>query len=367
MKISQAKSILWAASIANDSVLFEGLHGIGKSEVAAQFCKENDFNFEPLFLSTQEVGDLIGIPKTVEIDGELITTWSKPIWLQRIEKFAAQGIPSLLFLDELNRAPIDVRQSALPLVLEGKLHEHSLPIINGKKTLIAGAVNPTDDYQVDELDPALLDRFLCVYLEVDPKGWLAWALENKKNPIICDWISENPLKLHWTPKDGGIGSTPRSLTKLGDYLDNADKIPDEIILEAILGKLGSKIGSQFHSFYINHNNVVKMEDIEKIVHDNKSKTDNIEEIGDLVTALMEKTEAIQKSVMCDQMADKYIKQDDILPFLVYLYSLEVEICTAFLHKLHADNDPGYKKIARIDGELNDKKLFGRILDASERQ
>lgn len=366
MNISDSKLILAAARVADDCVIMEGVHGIGKSEVVADFATTEGLHIEPLFLSNQEVGDLIGNPKTVERDGVTITTWSIPAWLHRMNKKAEQGIPTVLFLDELNRAPLDVRQSALQLILERKIHEHSLPVVNGERTMVVAAINPADDYQVDELDPALIDRFLYINVECDPKSWLVWARGKKVNSVIRDFISEHPDRLHWTPKDGGIGATPRSWAKLGKYLDNAKLINEDILFQVMKGKIGTEIGAQFYTFYKNYVDVVKMEDIEKVVADNKDSVQKIEELALLITNLMEKTEAIQKTEMAHQMADKYMSKKDILPFLAYMYSLEVEICVAFLKGFKKDEPAKYNKLAKVDGELNNKELFKRIVVAADK-
>lgn len=366
MNISDAKDILGAARIADDCVIMEGLHGIGKSEIVVQFGESEGLHVEPLFLSNQEVGDLIGNPKTIEKDGVTITTWSIPAWLHRMNKKAEQGILSVLFLDELNRAPLDVRQSALQLILERKIHEHSLPVVNGERTMVVAAINPADDYQVDELDPALIDRFLYISVECDTQSWLTWARKTKVNQVVRDYISEHPDRLHWTPADGGIGATPRSWAKLGKYLDNAKKFPEEILFQVMKGKIGTEIGSQFYSFYKNYVDVVKMETIEKLVQDNKDSVENIEELAAMISELMKKTEAIQKSEMASQMAEKYMTKKDILPFLAYLYSLEVEICVAFLKSYRKDEPAKYKIIAKVDNELNNKELFKRIVVAADK-
>lgn len=366
MDIQNAKEIIKAAAIADDTVIMEGLHGIGKSNIVKQFAKENGYHLEELFLSHQEVGDLIGIPKTIEDANTTVTTWSVPIWLQRSYKAAAQGIPTILFLDELNRAPIDVRQSALQLVLERQIHEHSLPIVNGQRTLVVAAINPADDYQVDELDPALLDRFLYIEVEADSKAWLKWARESGVNQVVRDFITEFPDRIHWTPADGGIGCTPRSWAKLGDFMDNVDKIPQDILFQVMKGKIGTEIGSQFYSFYQNYSNVVKMEDIEKIVEDNYESVDNIEELADLITARIEHAEAIHKTELAHQLAKKYMPKKDIVPFLAYLYALEIEICVAFLKGYKKDDPKNYKKLAMVDTELNDKMLFKRIVKAADK-
>lgn len=367
MDIQSTKEIIKAAALADDTVIMEGPHGIGKSNIVKQFANEQEYHLEELFLSHQEVGDLIGIPHTIDRNGLTITTWSMPIWLQRMHEAASKGKHSVLFLDELNRAPIDVRQSALQLVLERQIHEHFLPVVNGVRTLVVAAINPADQYQVDELDPALLDRFLHVYVEADAKAFLKWGRKNNVNQIVLDFIGEFPDRLHWTPTDGGIGATPRSWTKLGDFMDNVDKISEDILFQVMKGKVGTEIASQFYSFYKNYVDVVKAEDIEAIVNDNKDTTASIEELSELIADRMSKTEAIRKTEMARQLAQRNMKKDDILPFLAYMYSLEIEICVAFLKSYRKDEPEMYKKLAAVDTELNDKRLFKRIVQASEKE
>jgi hypothetical protein len=365
MDIQTAKLVIKAAADADDTVIMEGLHGIGKSNIVKQFADEYDYHLEELFLSHQEVGDLIGIPHTIKNDDVTITTWSAPIWFQRIKNAAMNGKKTILFLDELNRAPIDVRQSALQLVLERKIHEHILPVVNGQRTMIVAAINPADEYQVDELDPALLDRFLHISVEADVGAWLKWARKEGVNQIVCDFIAEHPNRIHWTPADGGIGATPRSWAKLADFMDNIDSIPDEIIFQIMKGKVGVELGSQFYSFFKNYVDVVKVSDIEKIVADNSDITD-VEEIAEIIAKRIEKTEAIHKSELCAQLADKYMKEENIIPFWAYLYALPIEICVAFLKSYRKDNLKYYKKLAAVDAELNGKQLFKRIVIAADK-
>lgn len=367
MDIQSAKQVIRAAAIADDTVIMEGLHGIGKSNIVKQFANEEDYHLEELFLSHQEVGDLIGIPHTIEKEGTTITTWSLPIWLQRMNIAASQGKKCILFLDELNRAPIDVRQSALQLVLERQIHEHKLPSVNGDRTLVVAAINPADDYQVDELDPALLDRFLHIHVEADASAWLEWARKSKVNGIVRDFIGEYPDRLHWSPADGTIGATPRSWAKLGDFMDNIEHIKEDVLFQIIKGKIGTEIASQFYMFFKNYVNVVKMSDIEKIVNDNVDNFDNIEDLADLIADKISSAEAIQKTELAHQLADKYIKEKDIMPFLAYLYALEVEIVVAFLKGYRKDDPEAYKKLATIDNEINNKQLFKRVVKASDKE
>lgn len=367
MNIQTARDIIAAAALADDTVIMEGVHGIGKSQIVKQFAKEEGYHLEELYLSHQEVGDLIGIPHTIVQDGVTITTWSVPIWLHRMNHTAQQGKKCILFLDELNRAPIDVRQSALQLVLERQIHEHFLPITNGVRTLVVAAVNPADQYQVDELDPALLDRFLHILVEPDPKAWLNWARKTNVNTIVRDFIAEYPDRIHWNAPDGGIGATPRSWTKLGDFMDRVEHIKEEILFQIMKGKVGTELASQFYTFFKNYVDIVKMKDIEDIIEKNKDNVATVEELADLIRDKIKKTEAIQKSELAHQLRDKYTNGKDILPLLAYLYALDIEICVAFLKGFRKDDPNGYKKLVALDTELNNKVLFKRIVQAADKE
>jgi MoxR-like ATPase len=84
MKISEVKPLITQVQQANDSMLMTGVHGIGKSEVVEEWAKENDVHLEILFLSNQEVGDLVGVPHNETIDGLVVEKWSVPSWMQRL-------------------------------------------------------------------------------------------------------------------------------------------------------------------------------------------------------------------------------------------------------------------------------------------
>ncbi len=84
MNIQTAKLVIEASALANDTVIMEGLHGIGKSNIVQQYARENDGHIEELFLSMMDVGDLMGMPRTKQVGNTTITTWAEPDWFQRI-------------------------------------------------------------------------------------------------------------------------------------------------------------------------------------------------------------------------------------------------------------------------------------------
>jgi len=362
MKISKIKPILAAAHEADDSVLMEGLHGIGKSEIVKQYCDENGYHYTALFLSHQEVGDLIGIPVTEVINDESVTLWSKPIWLQRMEEAAANGKKCVLLLDELNRAQTDVLNSALQLVLERQIHEHVLPEVNGYRTQIIACTNPDgEDYQVQTLDPALINRFLKIDVEVDEEAWLKWAKENNVNNIVRAFIVDNMTKLHYISEDE-IGATPRSWTKLGKFMDLVQQgnLEDEFILDIMRGKIGSALASQFYVFFKNFKDNISIEDIEDMTKKIFMETGDIEKTGEIINEKLDNMESITKLEHVNTLFEKNIdiindsttSLEDLVPLFALLYSFEIETLTSFLKDKKANDKVGFYNLMKKDKNKN---------------
>lgn len=364
MNISSAKRKLKYAMLNEDSVLLSSKHGIGKSAIVLQFCKENKYHFEPLFLSHQEVGDLIGIPKTKILDGETITYWTKPEWFKRIEIAAKNGIKSVLFLDELNRSQQDVLQSALQLVLDGQIHDHKLPV-GDLRTFIVSAINPSDEYQTSELDPALLDRFLKLKIEVDVNSWLEWSKSENINTLVINFIKQNNEFLHWTPRQvddefDSCGSSPRSWDKLSGYINLyiSGVLPEEDLFDIIKGKIGKHIGYIFFSF-VNSDNNINTNNIIKLINQlRKFKATDIE-YSNGVREFIKDIEGIQKLQLAEQILKLSINNNNYKYILIYLYALDIEYLIPILKTLKDENINAYKKLTESD-YINNKELFKKV-------
>ena len=430
MNIQTAKKVIEAANIANHTVIISGAHGLGKSSAVKQFAKENGLHCQELFLSHMEPGDVLGMPRTVEIGGIPTTTWSAPDWINNIinkafpyevkledlvfgdeafKKFVVnsssierlhhaipratlnslycdfynlpQGelylttnqtnitykhaVSTVLFMDELNRAQIDVRQGCLQLVLEKELHCHKLPYINGKQTQIVAAINPAGDYQTDELDPALLDRFVFIEVEADAKIWLEYARARNLNDIVRAYIAEHPKDIFTYSSAGkeALGATPRSWEKLADFMNVIDKIQPEIQFDIFKGIVGTATASKFLQFFNNYSKVIKLADVEKAITKSKKKDPSLSYVSTEIAKLLEKQEAIQKMEMAEQFYAKYVNKTDdaAYPLLAYLYSMDIELLAAFLKQQKANDMTNFNKLAKLD-EPNGKELFKKVVN-----
>lgn len=367
MNIQFCKALFPFACKNDDSVLISSKHGIGKSSVVEQFTIEEKYHFEPLFLSTQEVGDLIGLPKNKDVDGETVTYWTKPEWLNRILDAESRGIKSVLFLDELNRSHPDVLQSILQLVLDGRIHDHSLP--KGElKTFIISAINPSSDYQTLELDPALLDRFLKVNVEVDAKIWLTWAISANVNSNITNFISANPEYIHFTPEYDNsssefdrCGSSPRSLSKLSMYIDMYENnlISNEQLLTLIVGKIGKVVGYSLYSYIMDSTQIECSNVIDLMKQLEVHQTTHIV-YSNQVRKFMDDVESFTKIHIGEQLLTMCQDGLDYKYLLIYLYSLDVEILVPQLKHIKEKFHTVYEKLAKLD-TVNDKQLFKKIV------
>ena len=281
-----------------------------------------------------------------------------------------KGQQSVLFLDEINRSATDVRNACMQLILERELNDHILPTVNNVQTQIVAAINPADKYQVDELDDALLDRFLHITVDPDAKSWLTWAKSANVNEVVRDYLTENPKKIHFMPQDGGIGATPRSWTKLAAFVDRMKDIPQEIHYDILKGKVGSALGSEFLSYYNTYSKALKMEDIVKTIAKAKKKDDKLESVGKAVNEMIKPLEPLQKSEMASKFMDKYIdksKAADAYPLMAYLYGLDLELRIAFIKSVKESDAKHYKQLATFDGELNDKQLFKSLVQSAYKE
>ena len=156
-------------------VLIRGRHGIGKSTVVYLLADQLDLTIIERRASQMTEGDLLGLPK---VDGDC-TTWLAPEWLRE-----CCDHPRVLFLDEVDRATMEVRQGIFELCDSRKIAGHTLH----PDTLIFAAVNGGKhgaQYQVGEMDPAELDRYTVFDIEPTTEDWLEWAITTIMNPTRC--------------------------------------------------------------------------------------------------------------------------------------------------------------------------------------
>ena len=223
---------------ADQNLMLVGNHGIGKSEILTEYFSGKGMKVVPLFLGQMsDPGDLIGIPNRNDTTGK--TEFMPPYW------FPLDGKPIVLFLDELNRARPEVLQTIMDLALNRTLAGRKLP--DGSR--IISAVNAGDQYQLTDLDPALVSRFNVVTFRPTVQEWLLWAEKVGVDARVRDFIRENPMWLDKNPDakegaDTGLDKTPdrRGWKRVSDILKTAGDI-SPIVTKAIAAIVGPKAAS----------------------------------------------------------------------------------------------------------------------------
>jgi hypothetical protein len=355
------------------SVLMGGNHGIGKSAVVKYFSQQimpglvkELFNEEPeevgfvdIRLSQNDVGDLKGIP--YRINGT--TFFAPPNWFPvhpedsaRMTKWldsVDETFNSLsdqkygvLFLDELNRASREVLQCAFELVLDRRLNGIRIP----DTWLVVAAINDNQEiYQVEQMDPALANRFHNIQFRPSAEDWFEWARPEvdagRMHGAVLDYLVSHDTKLD--PSDEEIFKaseaddtsvalfTRRSWTDFARFLqkwkewkgsDLTDlSTPDEerYLADSATGYLGSSQAVAFIGWLKTEYKTLSPKEILYHMHEkgNKSKShlvktvkkNRMSEITGLSAGLMDELKKIKGKKVNDDVAGNLCTYIEIIP------------------------------------------------------
>jgi hypothetical protein len=242
-------------------VLVRGRHGVGKSEVVYMIAKQRDLPVVERRASQMTEGDLLGLPDTADLsDGRKATTWNAPDWL-----VTACAEPVVLFLDEVDRATMEVRQGLFELTDSRKINGWHLH----PETLIIAAVNGGEhgsQYQVGEMDPAELDRWTVFDVEPSVEDWLQWA-SGKVDGILWDFVNGNRSHLEHASdyEPNKVYPSRRSWVRFAKTVEPLDLFTEDgnrdLLLNLATGFVGFEAAVALRDFVQNYQFQVSIEDI----------------------------------------------------------------------------------------------------------
>ena len=201
----QVQDQLDKALQANLSVLLEGSHGVGKTSLARSAAAKQGLRLKYFSAATLDpFADLVGIPVPV-LDGEV----RRIVYLRPEDIHQAQ----ILFFDELNRAHPKVLNAVFEIVQFKSINGERLPHLRA----VIGAINPAGaGYQVQDLDPALLDKFeIHIQVRFGPsQEWFVQRFGERLGSALVAW--------HATDLDDGQrqGVTNRRLEFIGTAIES---------------------------------------------------------------------------------------------------------------------------------------------------
>jgi len=235
-------------------VLIRGRHGIGKSAIVYQIAEQRGLPVIERRASQMTEGDLLGLPK---VEGK-VTTWLAPEWLH-----SACNEPCILFLDEVDRATMEVRQGIFELCDSRKIAGYTLH----EDTLIFACVNGGEhgaQYQVGEMDPAELDRYTVFDVQPTVEDWLEWADGNVIDQV-WDFVNQNHQ--HLEHKDeyepNKVYPSRRSWVRLSDALlaTGGDVKSSPVLYHLSAAFIGFEGAVAFNDFVANYKKIVTVENI----------------------------------------------------------------------------------------------------------
>jgi MoxR-like ATPase len=329
-------------------VLLRGRHGIGKSTVVYQFADKNNLEVVERRASQMTEGDLVGLP-TIE---DKSTTFNPPDWFK-----AACDRPVVLFLDEVDRATLEVRQGIFELTDSRKLNGHNLH----PDTLVFAAVNGGEhgsQYQVGEMDPAELDRWTVFDIDPTVEDWLSWASDAGISPEIWNFINQNRTHLEHTDdyEPNKVYPSRRSWERLDQCLTQAGLLEEAspALYTLTSAFVGFEAAVAFNDYVQNYDRQVTTEDI--LVKGDFSKLADFG-INDH-TAIIDKFEA--EGTFKDELDQDLI--DNLARYFVMLPSEVAMKLWTVMGKGEVNNTVKLHK-TDIDGE-SVSKHFVRIINGT---
>jgi hypothetical protein len=256
-------------------------------------------------------GDISGVPyadKKDKVTDFFINRWLKD----------ACDNPVILFLDEIDRADIQIRQAIFELTDSRKYAGHHLH----ENTLIFGAVNSGEhaaQYQVGGMDPAEVDRWIVFDVEPSIEDWLEWGKTNNNIvPIVLDFITNFPEHLEHKGdfEPNKIYPSRRSWKRLSDCLSQEENIikPGEVsrTLFAICNAfIGLEATHSFADYIRKYQKIITPQDI---IDDGRIELTNKFNFNEhLALIQMMENKASLKKVLNEKQIQNLVKYFNSLP------------------------------------------------------
>lgn len=250
MNIKDTTRLMKLAMKADVPYLLVGHSGLGKTQITGKIAEEifPDHKFVTVMASQQDVGDFIGIPDIKDdAHGNRVTSWARPEWMPYE--------PCVIFLDELNNARPDVESAMLQLVLEKRIHTHTLH----PDSYICAAINPaTAEYSTaNTMTTALVKRFMVIAFEPESREFITYSEESKSlNPKIIAFLKHQPSVSGAEKKlDTLIKMEPcprlwtNAASKMLDVIEKDGLIDDrDLIKDMLSSTVGIQAAAAFLSF-----------------------------------------------------------------------------------------------------------------------
>lgn len=268
MKLSDAYKTIENAVKHKTPVMQWGPPGIGKSSVIEQIAKKLNCNLIDLRLAQLEPTDLRGVPMPNRESGR--AEWYLPnFWPERAPKNTTRTVvdskgkekkvpvkagdgldgPGIIFLDEIEKAPVSVKNASLQLVLDRRVGSYELP--NDWSIVCAGNREEDGAFSAP-LGTALSNRMIHLEIEPDVDAWAVWA---RDNGVVDDIIGFLLFRKELLYKQTGEHAfpSPRSWTMGSHLVKTVKSAKDQ--KELLAAAVGRGPAQEFHVWQQVYKNV----------------------------------------------------------------------------------------------------------------
>jgi hypothetical protein len=189
--------------------------GIAKSAMSRHIAEVMGFEYLDIRLSMNDETDFkFPFIRDVNYNGDVlkVSGTAVPEWA-----FNANKKPTIIHFEELNRAPLFVRNAALQILLERQIGDFKFN--NTVLMMASGNLGDEDGTDVEEFDNALNNRLIHVNHTLGADEWIENFAKANCHPSIVSYIKSYPEKLYQNPTENSKAyATPRSWVFLSDFI-----------------------------------------------------------------------------------------------------------------------------------------------------
>jgi hypothetical protein len=250
------------------AILMRGPTGVGKSHMAKALSVELNLPFLDVRGSTMDESQVSGIPDFETSKESGVATFCLPSWYIR-----SCREPVVLMLDEVNRSMPQVMQSFFQIILDRQLGNNvdGEPLTLHPETRVVAAVNHGNEYDVNDMDPAMLRRFWVVDLDPSLNDWIDWAGNNDIDPVTIEYVRQHPEHFQVNPgtvEPGTVIPTPASWHRLDESLRHMGMAPSAIaggrpegFYALSTGFIGTEAAISYVDFVSRYERIISAEDV----------------------------------------------------------------------------------------------------------
>jgi hypothetical protein len=255
MKLNDFTSTIVALYNANASVYLRSSPGRGKSTVIEgapallNAALGGNYGIVVINAGNMNVPDAGGYLIPTDNNGRAESVYTEPYWFKTQEgRHLTEYDGGIIFIDEMDKADVDVKKILGEAMLSGRLATHKLP--DGWRVWAAGNKSSDRSGSTKDLDH-LINRRLEIEVDDDLQAWDDWAAVSGIHPVIRTFVNQNPQIVFQdgVPEKQGPWATPRSIVNCGRMLAQfttpGGALPsDHIAKELAAGMIGAGASAQ---------------------------------------------------------------------------------------------------------------------------